>query len=333
MKTFCYFILQILGIFLLGYLVNSLTINSVEPITSLDWSQVEELEKNEDMLFSIPMYLILAINLLFVIKVITALIRSFKGNEKMWIWRYAIRGSFILLIIASIPSTINLEKLSQIKNLKKDTAEDIRQMYIKHINDTKENFIFDKGKEIKVYSSWIGEDSDTFNEYLAKYPPEKKDGIQKIDQLFKPDRDNYVCEVRDEKGTLEKVALYFRDPQNDNHQLKFFNSSDRLFWGQTWQGPLSEEEITGPGVTYETVNYSTPNGEYDEETAYRKARFEFIDNTISFDERRYTIKTGCWNRFECPTVTIGSWSNKFKMSCSQGDAKKLTNKVKSYSGI
>lgn len=333
MKTFCYFILQILGIFLLAYLVSSQTINFVEPITSLDWSQVEKIEKNEDMLVSIPIFLFLAINLLFVIKVITALIRSFKDNEKVWIWRYAIRGSFILLIIATIPSIINSEKLSQIKNLKEDIAEDIKPMYIKHINDTKENFIFVKGKEIKIYSGVIGEDSDTFNEYLAKYPPETKDGIQRVDQLFKSDRDNYVCEARDEKGTLEKVALYFRYPQDDYHQLKFFNSSDRLFWGETWQGSLSREEIKGPGVTYETVNDYTPAGEYDEETAYRIARFEFIDNTISFDERRYTIKTGCWNRFECPTVTIGSWSNKFKMSCSQGDAKKLTNKVKSYSGI
>jgi len=331
MKSFFYFLLQIFAIFVLAAIVSTISISFVEPINSIDWNQVEKFEKNKIIYENILMIPAVLIGLLFIIKVIIATIRLIKGdeNKKIWIWRYAIRGCLIVLLVGFIPSTINEEKLSQIYKIKINIAEDIKQKYLSHINKVQRDFIFDKDFQIMVYPGQINQNLDTFEGYLASHPLENQKGVKRIDQLFEPQKDNYVCQTEEEKGSPKRVALYYRDLANDKHKLKFFVlNNERLNWGEKWSGFLSKENIGGPGIEYDDV-HPFLEGEYEKKTAFRKARYEFKNNILSIREYRYTIEPGCWNKFECDTVTVGSRSD-FKMSCAKTNLPEIINKINTY---
>jgi len=311
MRKFIYFILQIFAFIVFTSLAGSLPTYFVEPINSFDWSQVETLENNQETYIKISMIPAGLITLLFIVKIFVALIRGIKGNEKVWIWRFSIRASLVLLVIALIPGIVIDEKLSEINKLKVKTAENISQKITKFVHDNPNDYIFysngyyDKKYEISLVAR-ISQQTEAFEDYLELYPPERHEGIERIDQLFNPQIQNYICEVSATKYDSEKFAIYKKNPALDKHNLSFFDKDgEKLRIYEEWAGGLSIGKMGGPRVSYYTATDSDRDGSMTKKTESRSAEVKQTDNILEFDEISRKIQTGCWNSFECPIETIG----------------------------
>ena len=249
MKKFIYFILQIFAFMVFVSLSGLLPPYFIEPINSLDWSQIEILENNQEIYNKIGGTLAYFLTSLFIVKLVVSLIRIIKGNEKVWIWRYAIRATLALLIIAVIPQTVYEVKSSQINNLKTKTAEDISQKIIQFVDDNPNDFIFysnsyyDKNYEVFVSPNKISRDAETFEDYLKIYPPESHEGIKRTDQLFNPQTQNYICESSATKFDSEITAIYKKNTRSSTLRPRY----DQVNF------------VTVPNLMETTVDHATRN--------------------------------------------------------------------------
>jgi len=312
MRKFIYFILQIFAFIVFVLLAGILPTYFIEPINSFDWSQVETLENNQEIYIKISMIPAGLISLLFIVKIFVALIRIIKGNERVWIWRFSIRASLVLFVVALIPGTVIEGKLSEINKLKVKTAENISQKITKFVYDNPNDYIFysngnyEKKYEIFVSPEKISQQSEIFEDYLELYPPESHEGIERIDQLFNPQIQNYICEASAGKYHSKKFAIYKKNPSLDKHSLSFFDENEgKLRIYEEWTGGLSIGRMGGPSESYETATDFDRDGSMTKKTESRSAEVKQTDNILEFNEISREIQTGCWNSFECPIVTIG----------------------------
>ena len=331
MKNFFSLLIQAFSLFIFIVLAIMLPDQFVEPITTLDWDQIEKFEQLSTFSYRILFISFVLVGLVTIIKVFKALKRLIDDAEKIWSRRYLIRGLCVFCVMVFIPIQISQVKLSQVYGLKEDLADDIEQQINKYVRDNQSDYFYDHEyvTEIGVDYLKISRDTGTFEKYLLTYPPESHYGVNRVDTLFDADKNNYICEARDDKGSATESALYQVDTTKKERKLAFFTGDDdKIAMVREYGGYLSNSKMRGPARTYSTA-YGT-NGGMKEETAYSYAEVTFTRNVLTLTEDSYTIQTGCWNRFECPVVTVGR-TQRLELTCDEQTSKeRLHNKINSY---
>ena len=304
----------------------------------LNWDYIEKFELNQEFHENIFRIILFVIFLTYSIKVITAIVRLLKNKKTIWTFKYSTR---IIIIFISLYAGIiigpNSKISSEIYNQKKEIAETIEIQAYEYFKKPNE-YLHEKDWKYNTNPQRISRETDTFTKYIDKYDLSStvnSSGIHHIGSFYKEDEENYFCEsknVRPDDGT--RYGIYNSDLIN--HSLKILIPQDTVFifdgnrFG--WTRPIVKgskgEKYSSPYDYYLTAGPPGSDGRMDEEAANRKGNIKFNNNTVFFDERSYTIQTGCWNSFTCPLASIGKDQN-LEMECKKIETKDtFINEVK-----
>jgi len=325
--------LQIFSLACLLFLVPTITTNLVSYTpTTINWDDYESAILFESFATKILGTYFVLIILLFSIRIIILLVRIFQDKDTIWKWRYSTRISFLLLIfIFGVPMTINGAKLDHIRDLQYNLLDSFNQKYINYLNTNYKDYIFEKSWEgnfettMAKAKSVITQDTDSFEEFFKNRPPTNgRFGIYEIYQLYEPEQKNYIC---------DKDAIYRTDTTNDKHSLIFLIEDGlKLIINEKWSGGLSQGVMYGPKETYYTATDYDSDGSTTKMSEARTAKVVLTSNILKLNESAKYIKTGCWNRFECPDAKIGKYQ-KINLSCRDQTSKEgLYEEINSYRG-
>lgn len=259
---------------------------------------------------------IISLLLLIVVPLLKLIINIFRPEENYLKWKYAKRSLGVIFLVSFFGFLYVVEEADEVSD---ELAKEYKDFLIENSKD----FIFERAWEDKIerfVDLRLTRGEIPTIEEIVYIDPNWQKGctspmcirrVKKIEDYFINNSENFICQTTD--GTLGNYSRL-----GDKHTLEIiFIDQERITVEGRWEGPVGEM-VEGPEESYQTVGKYDRDGSYTTKYGYRWAHldFNFKLEKLNFRETEKPMQVGCWNRFKCPSVYIGT-DREYEMSCNQ----------------
>lgn len=358
LKWLVYIFLIAIVYFGLIFIIFSIDWNSFadENSISLDeWEYIERVNSFGGITFWGLFLLGLIFGLMTIIKFIVGTIKLFQNKEDITLWKYSTRISILILAIMFIPFSFNVSMSSEIRDhIEKITYKidgEIRDyvvdsgLFLFEEDWDNWNKLYDRKEFLLAEPKKLTKETDTFKSYINKHPPEShyhrnsptyRPNVTPTGSHYKDDKKNYFCKstklwrISDSgpRSAENRYGIFIKDKTTQTlkilipHKNTMIFDGDSIGWIRAYDIDSNRNDQRSPQESYSTAG--STGGEYITKWAGRNGVISFSvdDNKLKFVEESYGVKTGCWNRFECPVASIG-YSQEIEMECKEITTKKM----------